>query len=311
MSMTIIAVASVGIIVSEMERSLHFYTTVLACQKISDIAVAGFEFDRLYGLANVRLRVVKLKLGDEIIELIEFLSPKGRPIPTDSRSNDRWFQHIAIVVRDMEQAYQHLRQHWVTQTSPNPQTLPEWNPVAEGIQSFYFKDIDGHNLELIHFPSDKGDPKWQRSTELLFLGIDHTAIVVVNTAISRDFYCDRLGMKLNQESQNFGLEQERLSGICGARVQISSLKAPTGLGIELLEYELPNHGRQIPVDTHANDLWCWQTKITIEDAIAKQQLKTNLYSLISDDTISEFSLGFNQSIIIQDPDGHSIQLVKQ
>jgi len=286
MSMAIITVASVGIIVSEMERSLRFYTTVLACQKISDIAVAGVEFDRLYGLANVRLRLVKLKLGDEVIELTEFLTPKGRPIPTESRSNDRWFQHIAIVVRDMEEAYQHLRHHWVTQTSPNPQTLPEWNPVAGGIQSFYFKDIDGHNLELIHFPSDKGDPKWQRSTELLFLGIDHTAIVVANTAISLSFYCDRLGMKLQQQSQNFGLEQERLSGISRVRVQISSLKAPTGLGIELLEYQLPNHGRQIPADTQANDLWCWQIMITIEDAISKQQL------------------------IIQDPDGHSIQLVK-
>jgi catechol 2,3-dioxygenase-like lactoylglutathione lyase family enzyme len=286
MSMAIMAVASVGIIVSEMKRSLDFYTSVLACQKVSDITVTGDEFDRLYGLDHVRVRLVKLKLGDEIVELIEFLSPKGRPIPSDSQSHDRWFQHIAIVVRDMEQAYQHLRQHWVTQTSPNPQTLPEWNPVASGIESFYFKDIDGHNLELIHFPADKGDRKWQDSTELLFLGIDHTAIVVANTAASLAFYCDRLGMKLQQQSQNFGLEQERLSGISGVQVQISSLKAPTGLGIELLEYELPNHGRQIPVDTQANDLWCWQTMITIENAIAKQQL------------------------IIQDPDGHSIQLVK-
>jgi catechol 2,3-dioxygenase-like lactoylglutathione lyase family enzyme len=263
MSMAIMAVVSVGMIVSEMERSLDFYTSVLACQKVSDITVTGDESDRLYGLDNVRLRLVKLKLGDEIFELIEFLSPKGRPMPTDSRSNDRWFQHIVIVVRDMEQAYQHLRQHWVTQTSSNPQTLPEWNPVAGGIESFYFKDIDGHNLELIHFPADKGDRKWQDSTELLFLGIDHTAIVVANTAASLAFYCDLLGMKLKKESQNFGLEQERLSGISGVRVQISSLKAPTGLGIELLEYQLPNHGRQIPVDTQANDLWCWQIIIRV------------------------------------------------
>ena len=299
MSMAIIAVASVGIIVSEMERSLDFYTTVLSCQKVSDITVTGDEFDRLYGLVNVRVRLVKLKLGEEIIDLIEFLSPKGKPIPTDSQSHDLWFQHIAIVVRDMEKAYQHLRQHWVTQTSLNPQTLPEWNPVAGGIESFYFKDIDGHNLELIHFPADKGDPKWQDSTELLFLGIDHTAIVVANTAASLVFYSDRLGMKLQQQSQNFGLEQERLSGVSGVRVQISSLKAPTGLGIELLEYQLPNHGRQIPANTQANDLWCWQIMIAIEDAI------------VPSNSNSEFILEFNQSLIIPDPDGHSVRLVKQ
>jgi catechol 2,3-dioxygenase-like lactoylglutathione lyase family enzyme len=239
-------------------------------------------------LSNVRLRVAKLQMGDETIELTEFLTPKGRPIPPDSRSNDRWFQHMAIVVRDMEQAYQHLRQYGVPQTSPNPQTLPEWNPIAGGIQAFYFKDLDGHNLELIHFPAGKGDLKWQRSTESLFLGIDHTAIVVANTAASRAFYCDRLGMTLQQESQNFGLEQEHLSGISGVQVQISSLRAPAGLGIELLEYVEANHdGLPIPTNTHANDLWFWQTAIAIED------------------------LEFNHNILIQDPDGHTIRLVTQ
>ena len=301
--MSIIAVESVGMTVADMERSLDFYTTVLSCKKISDREVVGIEFDRLYGLSNVRLRVAKLQLGDEIIELTEFLTPKGRPIPLDSRSNDRWFQHIAIVVRDMEQAYHHLHQHRVSQTSPNPQTLPAWNPVAGGIQSFYFKDIDGHNLELIHFPEGKGDRKWQHSTEPLFLGIDHTAIVVANSASSRAFYCDRLGMKLQQESQNSGLEQERLSGISGAQVHISSLKAPAGLGIELLEYGSPNHGRPMPKDTHANDLWFWQTAIAVEDAIATvQQLQATQSQLFSSELISASE--FDQGFLIQDPDGH-------
>ena len=311
MSVEIMAVASVGMTVADMEQSLNFYTTVLSCQKISDREVG---FDQLYGLSEVRLRVVKLQLGDETIELTEFLTPSGRPMPIDSRSNDRWFQHIAIVVRDMDQAYQHLRHHWVPQTSPNPQTLPEWNPVAGGIQSFYFKDLDGHNLELIHFPAGKGDLKWQHSTESLFLGIDHTAIVVANTAASRAFYCDRLGLELQQESQNFGSEQERLSGVGGVQVQISSLKAPAGLGIELLEYGEPNHGRPIPTDTHANDLWFWQTTIATEDVIAKvQQLQAAQFQLISSEVIpiSESALGFNQGFLIQDPDGHTIRLVKQ
>jgi hypothetical protein len=92
----------------------------------------------------------------------------------------------------MDRAYQHLHHHWVAQTSPNPQTLPAWNPVAGGIESFHFQDPDGHNLELIHFPVGKGDPKWQNPTESLFLGIDHTAIVVANTVISLAFYVDLL-----------------------------------------------------------------------------------------------------------------------
>ena len=184
MKMSIVVIASVSLTIADMERSIAFYTTVLGCEKISDDKVAGVAFDRLYGLANVKLRVVKLQLGNETLELTEFLTPKGRPIPGDSRSHDHWFQHLAIVVSEMAKAYQHLRQNWVLQTSPNPQTLPAWNPVAGDIQSFYFKDWDGHNLELLQFPEDKGDPKWQQATEAIFLGIDHTAIVVADTATS-------------------------------------------------------------------------------------------------------------------------------
>jgi Glyoxalase/Bleomycin resistance protein/Dioxygenase superfamily len=110
------------------------------------------------------------------------------------------------------------------------------------------------NLELIHFPTDKGDPKWQRSTKSIFLGIDHTEIVVANTAISLAFYRNLLGMKLQQQSENSGSEQEHLSGTPHTKVKITSLKASAGLGIELLEYIKPDNGRSIPINTHPNDL---------------------------------------------------------
>lgn len=130
----------------------------------------------------------------------------------------------------MEQAYQQL-EHYdgpygiLSETSSSPQTLPNWNRVSGGIQAFYFKDPDGHNLELIHFPDSKGKDEWHQfaSTSPLFLGIDHTAIVIANTIVSRAFYCDLLGLTLKQESRNLGLEQERLSDVAKVRVYISSL----------------------------------------------------------------------------------------
>ena len=57
------------------------------------------------------MRVARLRLGEEVIELTEYLAPRGRPAPVDTRSNDRWFQHIAIIISDMEHAYAHLRAH--------------------------------------------------------------------------------------------------------------------------------------------------------------------------------------------------------
>src|SRR5215510_15583570 len=158
------AVAAAGMTVSDMDRSVEFFSKVLSFEKVSDIEVAGDAYEHLEGVFGLRMRVVRMRLGDECIELTEYLAPRGRPIPVDSRSNDRWFQHIAIIVSDMERAYGWLRQHKVEHASSGPQRLPEWNTRAAGIQAFYFKDPDGHPLEILQFPPDKGDTKWHRPT---------------------------------------------------------------------------------------------------------------------------------------------------
>ena len=175
------SVETVGMTVSDMNRSITFFSNVLTFEKVSDIEVAGTEYDRLQGVFGTRMRIVRMRLGDEEVELTEYLAPRGRPIPVDSRSNDHWFQHVAIIVSNMDAAYARLRQHKVEHASPEPQRLPDWNPAAGGIKAFYFKDPDGHPLEILQFPEGKGDPKWHTASDRLFLGIDHTAIVVTDT----------------------------------------------------------------------------------------------------------------------------------
>jgi catechol 2,3-dioxygenase-like lactoylglutathione lyase family enzyme len=69
----------------------------------------------------------------------------------------------------------------------------------------------------------------------MFLGIDHTAIVVGNTDASLSFYRDMLGLRVAGESENYGTEQEHLNNVFGAQLRITSLRAAAGPGIELLE----------------------------------------------------------------------------
>src|SRR5262249_30224872 len=95
------AVPAVALTGSAMDRSVDFFSRVLGFEKQSDVEVAGGPYERLQGVFGVRLRVVAMGLGDERLELHEYLAPRGRPIPPDARSNDRSFQHIAIVVSDM------------------------------------------------------------------------------------------------------------------------------------------------------------------------------------------------------------------
>jgi catechol 2,3-dioxygenase-like lactoylglutathione lyase family enzyme len=308
------AVASVGMTVSDMDRSIEFYSNVLTFEKVSDVEVWGTEYERLQGVFGLRMRVVRMRLGEEFIELTEYLAPQGRPSPVDSRSHDRWFQHIAIIVSDMDEAYRRLRAHKVRHASSGPQRLPDWNPHAGGIQAFYFKDPDGHALEILQFPPGRGDSKWHRVTEKLFLGIDHTAIVVSDTDASLKFYRDLLGMTVVGHSENYGTEQEHLNNVPGARLHITALRAAAGPGIEFLEYVTPRDGRPRPSDARANDLIHWQTMLITPDAErARLELIAAHASFISprETAILDGKLGFKKGLIVQDPDGHAVEIAEE
>jgi catechol 2,3-dioxygenase-like lactoylglutathione lyase family enzyme len=304
------AVDVVGMTVSDMDRSIDFFADVLTFEKTSDLEVAGADYERLEGVFGLRMRVVRMRLGQESIELTEYLAPRGRPVPVDSRSNDRWFQHVAIIVSDMDRAYRRLRDHKVEHVSSGPQLLPKTIPGAAGIRAFYFKDPDGHPLEILQFPPDKGAAKWRSQTDRLFLGIDHTAIVVADSERSLAFYRDALGLRVAGESENFGTEQEHLNNVFGARLRITSLRAESGPGIELLEYLAPRDGRPAPADLRANDLAHWKTRLVLHagaDAASALRGRPMVSPGIVETRKAE--LGFRSAVGVGDPDGHVMQLV--
>ena len=308
------SVDAVGMTVADMDRSIEFFNKVLTFEKISDVEVHGSEYEKLQGVFGLRMRVVRMKLGDETIDLTQYLAPEGRPIPADWRSNDRTFQHVAIVVSDLDKAYQRLRVHNARHASTGPQTIPSSNPTAAGIRAFYFKDPDSHNLEIIDFPPGKGEPRWQRNGDRLFLGIDHTAIVVSSTQNGLDFYRDLLGLKFAGESLNHGTEQEHLNNVAGARLRITGLRAQTGPGIEFLEYLAPRNGRPAPRDTRANDIWHWQTTLlTSNTKSAAHQLRSAHQRVVSSNVakLPDNSLGFTKGFLARDPDGHGLQIIER
>jgi catechol 2,3-dioxygenase-like lactoylglutathione lyase family enzyme len=298
-----------AVTVADLDRSVAFYTEVLGFEKAGETEVADAEHERLYGVFGLRVRTARMTLGDERLDLQQFLAPEGRPMPVDSRGNDRWFQHIALAVRDMDAAYRHLRKHKVRHASSGPQRLPDWNPQAGGIEAFYFKDPDGHFLEAIRFPEGKGDPRWRRPSERLFLGIDHTAIVVADTDASILFY-KTLGLAPKGESENHGIEQERLNGVFGARLRITALRAARGPGIELLEYLSPGGGRPRPADLRASDLAHWQTDLETRDLAALEaRLRAARAGFDSPGAVrlEEDGLGFRAGLLAADPDGHRLR----
>ena len=305
------SIGSILTTVGDMDRSIDFYSRVLTFEKISDCEVDGEEVEHLFGVFGARLRLVNMRLGDESIELAQFFAPRGRAIPVDSRSNDLWFQHIAIIVSDMDRAYAILRQNRIEYASSAPQRLPDWNRNAGGIRAFYFKDPDEHPVEILWFPEGKGNPKWHRPSDRIFLGIDHTAITVSDTDASLKFYRDLLGLRVTGESENYGTEQEHLNNVFGAHLRITALRAPAGPGIELLEYLSPRDGRPFPLDEHANDLVHRATVLFTQDPEATAKLVNAAHAtFVSSGVVVNHTqqLEFIKGFLVRDPDGHAIEI---
>jgi catechol 2,3-dioxygenase-like lactoylglutathione lyase family enzyme len=300
--------------VSDMDRSVAFFEQALDFKKVSERIIVDRNFDYLTGVFGTRVRSVQLQLGDESIELQQYLSPGGQPIPVDSRSNDLWFQHFAVVVRDMEKAFEHVRKFPITGISSAPQTIPESNKGAAGIKAYKFKDFDGHPLELLYFPADKGNRKWQQANGKLFLGIDHSAFTVASTERSTAFYQDLLGLKVQGGGVNSGVTQEQLDNAFGAVVRITGLRPDrnVGPGLEFLQYLTPSGGRPSPTDLRPNDLVLTRSIVEVDDlrGLAKQLQQHNV-TFISPDIVAVSDAPYSQALMVKDPDGHAVLLVQK
>jgi catechol 2,3-dioxygenase-like lactoylglutathione lyase family enzyme len=218
-------------VVADLDEAANFYCTALGFRRVSRGADEA-----------------QLLLGEESLALVQ-PKPAPYPYPADSRSNDLWFQHLAIVVADMDRAYAHLCgcPGWQPISTGGPQLLPA---SSGGVRAFKFRDPDGHPLELLWFPAARTRAAWQAhgESDALFLGIAHTALAIAETRRSLRFYA-QLGWTLRYRSLNRDTSQARLDGLEGARVRVLGLRAasPEGPGIELLSYRPP--GR--PIDDQA------------------------------------------------------------
>jgi catechol 2,3-dioxygenase-like lactoylglutathione lyase family enzyme len=227
---------------------------------------------------------VVMRIGEQDIALVRFATP-GRPYPRDSRSDDLWFQHVAIGVDDMDAAYAWVSSSagWCPISEGGPQLLPESNG---GVRAFKFRDPDGHPLELLWVPPGKGrSMSHGPASNTPFLGIDHSALSVFSTPQSVAFY-RRLGFRVSERSLNRGSAQSRLDGLPSARTRVTSLRlrSAEGPGLELLAYQPP--GR------------CAET--------------TCLNDRVTDWVTLALNPSSNPSAYaVQDPDGHRLVLIDQ
>ena len=133
-------------VVADLDRAKRFYRDGLEFRCVGtcpgDPTLAA-----LLGLSGVLMQEAVMRLGREEVALVRF-DPTGSAHLLDSRSDDLWFQHLAIVVGDIDKAFRRV-------SAMAPQAISADGPVVlpprnGGVTAWKFCDPDGHPLELIH-----------------------------------------------------------------------------------------------------------------------------------------------------------------
>ena len=297
-----VRVARLGLVVSDLHESERFLTEAFDFVA-RDRGDCDPTVPDLMGLPGGKARQVTLTLGEQEVVLLQF-DPPGRPYPSASTSSDIWFQHFAIIVSDMAEAYAQLQAagRFVAISQGGPVTLPG------GIEAFKFRGLDGHPLELLAFPPGGGPEHWQeRRGRELFLGIDHSAISVADTAVSTRWFESCFGLTLSEQQENRGPEQSRMDDVQDARVVVTGL-APekTPPHVEMLGYLV---GERRPIDgaTRSNDIAATHFVLEtddIEPIIAS--LTAGSVRFISPGIVTMGN--GTRSIMVLDPDGHRFMI---
>ena len=224
------------LVTANLPRLTRFYVDVLGFAADGPPMPIGVDELTMLELSGGGQRQV-LRLGAQTIAL-EAFERLGAPYPAQGNAASLWFQHLALVVDDIDVAHTRLRGGSAI-TDGGPQHLP---PSSGGVSAFKFRDQDGHPLELLQFPAGGAPPAWRGKRPLagqIGLGIDHSAISVSDVDVSTAFYAG-FGLAPGKRSHNEGAEQQGLDGLKGVQVAVAPLQpSRTPPHLELLGYQIP------------------------------------------------------------------------
>jgi hypothetical protein len=91
---------------ADAQRLTAFYEAAFDCRRLGSRRLSGAAFEKSMDVEG-GAESFTLGLGSQRIGLLQFDSP-GRPYPMEASASDPIFQHFAIVVADIQQAYQRL-----------------------------------------------------------------------------------------------------------------------------------------------------------------------------------------------------------
>ena len=141
----------VGLSVSNLDRSIAFYRDILGLELLRILELgADSELGEVVGLPGCSARIAHLESGGTILELFEYLDPRGGPIPEGRSQADNGYIHVGFASTDARQDYARLMDHGVRAIGAPIELRPD-------VWLFYFYGPDGEVCELRETPPDPED----------------------------------------------------------------------------------------------------------------------------------------------------------
>lgn len=131
-----------GIMVSDLDKVLPFYQDIFGMKIMLDTGIMnGPDVKAVMGRPDAQIRLVYLKSGDQTFELIQLITPPGKPIADNTEFAEVGRAHLAIFVEDIEGFYKEMEEKGVRISCPIQ--------VGPDIKLFYIRDPDGLWVEIV------------------------------------------------------------------------------------------------------------------------------------------------------------------
>jgi len=142
----------IGIGVTDLDRSLHYYRDLLGFTEEHALRVEGEPTDTLLRLRGTKLHAVYLSRDGVRIELLHFESPPA-PAKSPRVMNEPGLTHLSFRVADLQAVLTTLREAGERVLEETVLDFPQFQSAAA-----FVADPDGQLIELVQAPGDPAAP---------------------------------------------------------------------------------------------------------------------------------------------------------